>query len=144
MVAVGAIIGKRESSDALVFDAIETGEVNIAISDDCLIELVDVVGRPSVANRIKDKADALVKALSLGLNMGTMGFLMHPRRLHWPNLADPKDGWILDLALQAAIELEDREIYIVSRDTGVLRDAPRSGFVVLTPPLFVKEFKIHR
>lgn len=81
MVSVGAVIGQPNSADALIFDAIETREVNIAISDDCLIELVEVMSRPFVVDKLRDKSGALVKALSLGLNIGIMGVFLHPRRL---------------------------------------------------------------
>ncbi len=143
MVAVGAVIGKPDSTDALVLKAIETGEANVAISDSFFLELVDVMRRPYVLNLIKDKANAPAQAMSLGLNVGVMGFFMRPKRLDWPNLTDPKDGWVLDLALQAAIDYEDRNIYIISRDRGVRRAAPKSGFPVLTPFQFLKGFAPH-
>lgn len=141
MVAVGTVIGRRNSADAWVFEAVETGLANIAISDDCLIEMVSVMSRPYVIAQVKDKASATAKALTLGLNVGVMGIFMRPRRLDWPQIADPKDGWILDLALQAATEYTDREVYIISRDRGVRRDAPKSGFSVLTPPQFAGKFR---
>lgn len=42
-----------------------------------------------------------------------MGYTYHPRRLDWPSLRDPKDGWILDLACASGAD------YIVSYDQAV-------------------------
>ncbi len=56
-----------------------------------------------------------------------MGFMYHPRRLHWPSLGDPKDGWIFALAHASGAD------YIVSYDGAVRDAADELGFVVLPP-----------
>jgi len=72
------------------------------------------------------------RVFELGLDIGVMGLHKYPRRLHWPNLKDPDDSWILDLALEARVD------YIVTRDEGVSEDAPKSGFQILDPSTFVQ------
>jgi putative PIN family toxin of toxin-antitoxin system len=44
MTVVAGILGKREGPSAAVLDAVATGDVRLAISDDQLSELVRVVG----------------------------------------------------------------------------------------------------
>ena len=44
MIIVAGIIGKREGASATVLDAVATGDVHLAISDDQLSELVTVMG----------------------------------------------------------------------------------------------------
>lgn len=128
MVVVSAVSGRPDSSDSRILEAVETGEVRLAVSDRWLVELVRVMGKPEVEARIGSPA----RAFKMGLDIGVMGFLGRPRRLHWPNLQDPNDSWVLDLALESGAD------YIITRDKGVLRDAPKSGFDVLTPPEFIR------
>jgi predicted nucleic acid-binding protein len=45
MIVVSGIIGKPNASDAKVLEAIETGRVRLALSDDWLLELNDVLSR---------------------------------------------------------------------------------------------------
>ncbi len=78
------------------------------------------------------KPGGLARAISAAVNLVMMGALHRPRSLHWPNLKDANDSWLLDLAL------ESRPDYTVTRDKGVLRDAPKSGFDAITPPEFVE------
>lgn len=132
MVVVGAVIGKENSADARILEAVETGVVRIAISDASLNELVDVMGKPDVESKITRKPKAAQRLVRTALNIGLMATLHHPRRIHWPNLMDADDSWLLDLALEA------RPDYIVTRGNGVLRDAPKSGFDAITPPEFVE------
>ena len=88
--------------------------------------------KPEVESRVRRPG----RAFEMGLDIGVMGLLKRPRRLYWPNLRDPDDAWILDLALEAAFGPEDS--YIVSRDQGVLEDAPKSGFKALDPLAFLR------
>lgn len=132
MVVVSAVCGRPGSSNSRILEAVETGEVRLAISDQYLIELVRVMGKPKVEAKIGSPA----RAFKMGLDIGVMGLLEHPRQLAWPNLQDPDDRWILDLALESGAD------FIITRDKGVLRDAPRSSFEVLTPPQFVRQAKL--
>ncbi len=123
MVVVAGILGKRDGPSAAVLDAVATGDVRLAISDDQLSELVRVVGYEGVETHIGQP----LRAFEVALDIGYMGFMYHPRRLDWPSLRDPKDGWIFDLAYAA------RADYIVSRDEAVMEAAAALGFFVLLP-----------
>jgi predicted nucleic acid-binding protein len=52
MTVVAGILGKREGASAAVIDAVATGDVRLAISDDQLSELVRVVGYEGVEANI--------------------------------------------------------------------------------------------
>lgn len=121
MVVVSAIIGSSEGADAAVVEAVATGEVRMAISDDQLSEFVRVVGYESVEEQI----DRPVRAFEVALDLGTMGSMYHPRRLDWPSLNDPKDGWVFDLAHASGAD------YIVSFDGHVQEAARELGFEVV-------------
>ncbi len=123
MTVVAGILGKREGPSAAVLDAVATGDVRLAISDDQLSELVRVVGYEGVEANIGQP----LRAFEVALDIGYMGFMYHPRRLDWPSLRDPKDGWIFDLAYAAGADC------IVSRDEAVMEAATALGFFVLLP-----------
>jgi predicted nucleic acid-binding protein len=53
--------------------------------------------------------------------------MYHPRRLDWPSLRDPNDGWIFDLAYTAGAD------YIVTYDNAVRDAADALGFVAVLP-----------
>lgn len=132
MVVVSAVSGRPGSSSSRILEAVETGEVRLAVSDQYLIELVRVMGKPEVEAKIGSPS----RAFKMGLDIGVMGLLERPRQLAWPNLQDPDDSWILDLALESGAD------FIITRDKGVLRDAPRSSFEALTPPQFVRRAEL--
>ncbi len=132
MVLVRAISGRSDSADARIVEAIETEQVQLATSDACVNELVRVMGYPEVEALVMTRSGGLARAFRAALNLAMMGTLYHPRQLDWPNLRDPNDAWILDLALESEAN------YIVTRDKGVLRDAPKSSFEVLTPSEFFR------
>ncbi len=123
MVVVGGIMGRREGARAQVLDAVATGDIRLAISDDQLSELVRVMGYEDVEAGIGQP----VRAFEVGLDLGGMGTMYHPRRLDWPSLRDPRDGWIFDLAYDAGAD------YIVSFDRAVCDAARALGFEPLTP-----------
>ena len=127
MVIVAALLGNREGSSAAVLDAVATGDVRLAISDDQLSELVRVVGYQALEEDIRQP----VRAFEIALDIGYMGFMYHPRRLDWPSLRDPKDGWIFDLAYTAGAD------FIVSWDHAVMDAAEALGFVALFPDSLV-------
>lgn len=128
MVVVRAVGGRRGSPDARLVEAVETGEIRLATSDAFVNELVRVMGYPQVEALVHSRPGGLARAFRAALNLAMMGELHHPRALHWPNLQDAGDSWLLDLAL------ESRADYIVTRDRGLLRDTPRSGFTTVEPP----------
>lgn len=123
MVIVSAILGDREGPSAAVLDAVATGHVRLAISDDQLSELVRVLGYPTIEESIARP----VRAFEVALDIGTMGYMYHPRRLDWPSLTDPTDGWIFDLAHAAGAD------YIVSYDEAVRNAASALEFVAVSP-----------
>lgn len=75
MVVVSSIIGSLEGADATVIDTVATGEVRLAISDDQLSELVRVMGYGDIESQIEHP----VRAFEAALDLGTMGFMYHPR-----------------------------------------------------------------
>lgn len=123
MVVVSSIIGSLEGADAAVLDAVATGDVRMAISDDQLSELVRVVGYEELEARIGRP----VRAFEVALDLGTMGLMYHPRRLDWPSLRDTKDGRIFDLAHTS------RADYIVTYDEDVHDAALKLGFEAISP-----------
>lgn len=106
-----------------MLDAVATGDVRMAISDDQLSELVRVVGYEELEARIGRP----VRAFEVALDLGTMGLMYHPRRLDWPSLRDTKDGWIFDLAHTS------RADYIVTYDEDVHDAALKLGFEAISP-----------
>lgn len=123
MVVVAAIMGNSQGASALVVRAVATGEVQLAISDDYLSELVRVMGY----SHMEEEIERPVRAFETALDLGTMGFMFHPRRLDWPSLRDPGDSWVLDLAYEAKAD------YIVTSDSDLYNAAPSFGFEVLSP-----------
>ncbi len=123
MVVVGGIMGRREGARAKVLDAVATGDVQLALSDDQLSELVRVMGYEDIEAGIGRP----VRAFEVALNLGGMGIMYHPRRLDWPSLRDPRDGWIFDLAHDAGVD------YIISFDRAVRDAAQALGFEPLDP-----------
>jgi predicted nucleic acid-binding protein len=115
------LIGDREDPSAAVLDAVATGDVNLAISDDQLSELVTVIGYADIEAII----DRPVRAFEIALDVGTMGYMYHPRHLDWPGLSDPKDGWIFNLPHAADAD------YIVYYDEAVHSAASALEFVVV-------------
>ena len=100
-----------------------TGEVQLAISDEFLSELVKVMDYPEVESIVRRP----VQAFEVALDLGTMGLMYHPRRLEWPSLPDPNDWWVLDLAHESNAD------YIVTYDSAIHDAGPRLGFAVIYP-----------
>lgn len=123
MVVVSAVIGVPHGPSASTVAAVATGDVRLAVSDDQLREVVTVMAYEAVEFAVYSP----LRAFEVGLDLGTMGFMYHPRRLDWPSLRDPKDGWIFDLAHASGAD------YIVSYDGAVRDAADELGFVVLPP-----------
>lgn len=124
VVVVAAILGEPSSADARLIRAATTGEVRLAISDDFLRELTRVLSYPDITAKTRRP----VRAFEVGLTLGLMGKLYHPRRLDWPSLNDPNDGWVFDLAWESGAQ------WVVSRDVHVLSTGRSLGFMVCTPP----------
>ena len=123
MVVVSAVIGVPHGPSASTVAAVATGDVRLAVSDDQLREVVTVMGYEI----IEAATYSPVRAFEVALDLGTMGFMYHPRRLDWPSLRDEKDGWIFDLAYVSGAD------YIVSYDRAVRDAADELGFVALPP-----------
>ena len=121
MVVVSAIIGNSQGADTAAVEAVATGDVRMAISDDQLSEFVQVMGYEKVERQIKRP----VRAFEVALDLGTMGFMYHPRRYDWPSLRDEKDGWVFDLAHASGAD------YIVSFDGHVIDAGKELGFEVI-------------
>jgi putative PIN family toxin of toxin-antitoxin system len=123
MVVVSAVIGVPHGPSASTVAAVATGDVRLAVSDDQLREVVTVMGYEAIENTIYSP----VRAFEVALDLGTMGFMYHPRRLDCPSLRDERDGWIFDLAYVSGAD------YIVSYDRAVRDAADELGFVALPP-----------
>jgi predicted nucleic acid-binding protein len=139
MVVIRAVVGRRDAPDALVLRAVATGEVRLAISDDGLRELQRVMNYDFVREKIADP----LRAFTVGLDVGVMGKLFHPRKLDWPTLPDPKDRWVLDLAFEAGSE-ESHPPYIVTRDRHFLdrrTELAAMGFRILTPEQLLEKLR---
>jgi hypothetical protein len=87
MVVIRAVVGRRDAADALLLQAVATGEVRLATSDDGLRELQRVMSYDFVREKLADP----VRAFTVGLDVGVMGKLFHPPKLDWPTtLSDPR------------------------------------------------------
>jgi putative PIN family toxin of toxin-antitoxin system len=109
-VVISALIGPEQGSSRLVVEAVATSEVRLAISDDFLREVSRVIRYLDVVTKIRDP----IRAFDVGLEIGLAGEWNNPRRLDWPSVRDPNDGWLLDLAWNASAD------FIVSRDPHLL------------------------
>jgi predicted nucleic acid-binding protein len=123
MVIVAAVCGRPEGASAMAIRAVATGSARLAISDDYLSELVRVMGYPSV----EDRVETPMRAFEVALDLGTMGYMYHPRRLDWPSLSDSGDRWIFDLAYESSAD------YIVTSDSAVHDAADALGFDAISP-----------
>ena len=124
MVVVSAVFSNEaEGPSAAVVRAVATGDLRLAISDDQLTEIVRVMSYEGVEQHVGRP----VRAFEVALDIGTMGFMYHPRRLDWPSLRDRRDGWLFDLAHDSGAD------YIVSYDRAVRDAADELGFMALPP-----------
>jgi putative PIN family toxin of toxin-antitoxin system len=123
MVIVAAVVGDPEGASAQAVRAVATGSVRLAISDEYLSELVRVFGYPAIEENIERP----VRAFEVALDLGTMGYMYHPRRLDWPSLRDYGDAFLFDLAFEASVD------HIVSSDTAVRDAAQDLGFSAIYP-----------
>lgn len=131
MIVVSGVSGDPDGSSAAILDAVFTGETHLAMSDAQLSELVRVFGYPEIEELTK----STVRAFEVGLNIGYMGIMYHPRRMDWPSLSDPKDAWIFDLAHAAGAD------YIVSHDGAVKDAADALGFECASPAELLRELR---
>lgn len=125
-VVARAVLGSPDAASAAVVDAVETGTVRLALSDDYLQELVRVMEKPY----LRRNADA-DKAFRIAFALGYMGASYRPTRHDWPSIPDSKDWWLLDLAFESGADA------IVTWDTRHLGPARPLGFEVLTPSEFL-------
>lgn len=131
MIVVSGVSGNPDGPSAAVLDAVSTGEARLAMSDAQLSELVRVFGYPEIEELTK----STVRAFEIGLDVGYMGIMYHPRRHDWPSLNDPKDSWIFDLAHAASAD------YIVSHDGAVREAADALGFECVPPEELLHELR---
>jgi putative PIN family toxin of toxin-antitoxin system len=134
LVVVSAIIGTPNNASFALMQAVETGGVKLAVSDDWLRELVRVLEYPRIAEKISAKPSRSASAFRIGFGFGSMGHLYRPRRLDWPSLHDPNDGWIFDLAYDSKAD------FIVSIDKHVIKAGKVLEFEVLEPRMALQRF----
>ena len=125
LVVVSALIGPERGSSRQVVWAVATGEVRLAVSDDFFKEVSRVIRYPDVTRNIRGP----VRAFEVATEIALMGEMNRPRKLDWPSLRDPKDGWMLDLAWNSVAD------YIVTRDPHLLN---------FTPPFPVQVWEPHQ
>ena|ERR671916_287235 len=125
LVVVSALIGPERGSSRRVVWAVATGEVRLAVSDDFFREVSRVIRYPDVTRNIRGP----VRAFEVATEIALMGEMNRPRKLDWPSLRDPKDGWMLDLAWNSVAD------YIVTRDPHLLN---------FTPPFPVQVWEPHQ
>ncbi len=123
LVVVSALIGPEGGSSRSVVWAVATGEARLALSDDFLREVSRVIRYPDVTPKIRGP----VRAFEVALEIGLMGELNRLRKLDWPSLRDPKDGWMLDLAWNSVAD------FIVTRDPHLLNFTPPFPIEILEP-----------
>jgi predicted nucleic acid-binding protein len=75
LVVVSAIIGNTSSASFALLRAIETGDCQLAVSDDWLRELVRVLEYPRIANLIGADQSKPARAFRIALGIGLMGRL---------------------------------------------------------------------
>jgi putative PIN family toxin of toxin-antitoxin system len=136
LVVVSAIIGNTGSASFALLRAIETGEVRLAVSDDWLRELVRVLEYPRIAGMINADQSKPARAFRIALGIGLMGQVHRPRRLDWPSLSDPNDGWMFDLAFESHAD------FIVSRDARVIAAGQALDFEVLEPAAALRRLRV--
>lgn len=122
-VATAAALGSPGSANSRIVDEVATGGVRLALSDDYLGELVRTMSKP----RVEEHA-SVGRAVRIALVLAYMGGAYRPRKYDWPSVPDPRDWWLLDLALESGAE------YIVTWNTRHLQPARPLGFDVLEPP----------
>ena len=128
LVVVGALVGPEDGSSRRAVRAVATGEARLAISDDFLREVSRVIRYLDVSSKIGHPARAFDVALEIGL----AGEMNRPRRLDWPSIRDPKDGWMLDLTWNALAD------FIVTRDPHLLEADLPFPVEVLEPGEFLE------
>ena len=135
LVVVSAIIGTPGNASHALLKAVKTGGLRLAVSDDWLRELVRVLEYPRIAERIGLHSDRAARAFRIALGIGLMGTLYRPRRLDWPSLGDPNDGWIFDLAF------ESDAAFVVSRDRRVIEAGQALEVDVLEPAVALERLR---
>jgi putative PIN family toxin of toxin-antitoxin system len=128
MIVVSGVMGRTDASDARTLEAVETGRVQLALSDDWLRELADVMNRDFIMKRETVPG----RAFRAGLTLGLMGTLFRPAHFDWVSLTDHKDWWMFDLAYASGAD------FVVTRDQRVLSVAGQLGFDAITPPELLK------
>lgn len=122
-----AALGSPDASSAAVVDAVATGDVRLALSDDYLDEMGRTMGKPYL-----EENASVGRAFRIALVLAYMGRGYHPTRHDWPSIPDRKDWWLLDLAFESAA---DSIVTWNMRDLGPGRSL---GFEVLEPPEFLR------
>lgn len=123
-----ALIGAEDSSSYQLVRAIGAGEFRLALSDEFLRELSELVAYPKVETRIV----SLSRAFHMALDVGVMGEMRYPRRLDWPSVPDQRDWWMLDLAWNSEAD------YIVSWDPHLTNADLPLPLEVVTPPALLR------
>ena len=125
-VVTAAALGSPLSANSLIINEVASGGVRLALSDDYMGEMVLTMSKPHV-----EENASVGRAFHIALALAYMGRSYRPRKHDWPSIPDPKDWWLLDLALESDAD------HIVTWDTRHLARARALGFDVLEPPAFL-------
>lgn len=121
-VVARATLGSSDAASVAVVDAVETGIVRLAISDDYLDELARTMSKSYL-----EKNASVGRAFRIALTLAYMGIFRRPIRHEWPTVTDRADWWLLDLAFDSGVDS------IVTWDERHLGPARSLGFEVLNP-----------
>ncbi len=121
--AVTAAMGSPTASSARLVDAVATGGVRLALSDDYMDEMTRTMAKPYL-----EQNASVGRVFRIALTLAYMGVYYHPFRYDWPSIPHHADWWLLDLAFGSGADS------IVTWNMRHLEPARSLGFEVLTPP----------
>lgn len=124
-VVLSATLGSPDASSARVIDAVATGDVRLALSDDYLEEMSRTMGKPYLEGHA-----SVGMAFRVALVLAYTGESHRPVRHEWSGIPDREDWWLLDLAFESGADA------IVTWNTRHLGPARSLGFEVSTPSEF--------
>jgi len=129
-VVAAAALGSPDASSAAVLDAVASGDVRLALSDDYLDEMSRTMRKPYL-----EENASVGEAFRIALALAYMGRSYRPVCHDWPSIPDRTDWWLLDLAFESGADA------IVTWNTRHLGPARSLGFEVATPPEFLEKLR---
>ena len=103
---------REKSIAAECLRLVETGLVELFLSEEILAEIEDVLNRPEIRNHFRTLTDEIVEAFLLRLRKLSRIIRQVPKKFNY--LRDPDDEIYINLAVEAKVD------YLVSRDNDLL------------------------